>query len=96
MQQNQPIVQIQPAQVQPNAKLETRQRKLKFNFPVDLLHQGFDHQQNAATSVESFITQQVNAGGDKNHKDKMQRSCFQMSQKTHKATESAPQIISII
>ena len=104
MQQNQPIVKIQPAQVQKtrttcnnnNTSLEIRQRKLKFNFPVDFLHQGFDHQQNAATSVESFITQQVNAGGDKNHNDKMQRSCFQMSQKTYKATESVPKIISII
>ena len=92
-------MQTQPAQVQPNANYLQQQQQIftgnqtaqaEIQFPGGPFASRFDHQQNAATSVESFITQQVNAGGDKNHKDKMQRSCFQMSQKTNKATESAP------
>ena len=38
-------------------------------YPTDLLDQWCDHQPNFVTFVENLTTQQVTAGGDRNHKD---------------------------
>ena len=89
MQQNQPIVQIQPAQVQPNANYLQQQQHFTGNqtaqaeiqFPGGPFAPRVRPTAKRCDICGKFYRTANQCWWGQKHKDKIQRSCFQMSQK---------------